>query len=146
MKKLFFTAIAALTLGMASYAADGNKVSYRTLNTFEKEFSGATDVSWSVTPVYTKAKFKIADEQVEAFFDGNGEVIGLSRKVDLKKLPLSAIQKIQKNYSKHEILETIEFTQNSEPRYYVSLVKDGKKQILEVTAQRSISAFHANMQ
>lgn len=146
MKKLFLTAMAALTLGVASFAKDVNKVNSLTLHNFQKSFSEATDVDWSVTPVYTKAKFKLDGEVVEAFYDGLGALIGTSRKVELKSLPLNATQQIKKKYGKYPILDTIEFIQNDETRYYVSLDKNGKKLVLEVSGQGSVSEFHANMQ
>lgn len=141
MKKIFLTTMIAAFIGAQSFAADVTKVSYRILASFEAQFADATDVSWIVNDQYTKAKFTIEGEQIEAFFNASGDVIGTSRKTDLKRLPLNAIQKIKKNYGKYKVTETIEFEFNGDRKYFVSLENDTDRKILEVSLYGEVSIF-----
>lgn len=99
---------------------------------------------WSAKETFIKAAFTIAEENVEAFFDGEGELIGLCRKVDLKKLPLNAIQKIKKDYASYLVTKAIEFDRDGDKSYYVSLEDGAKKQILEVSLYGGVSKYKAS--
>jgi len=141
MKKLFIAALIVVAAGTSAFAADVFKVDYKVKTSFEARFAGAQNVVWSAKEAYIKAAFTIAEEKVEAFFDGEGELIGLSRKVDLKKLPLNAIQKIKKDYASYQVSEAIEFDRDGDKSYYVSLEDGAKKQILEVSLYGAVSKY-----
>jgi hypothetical protein len=141
MKKIFLTTLIAAMIGSQVFASDVSKVSYRVLAAFQAQFADATDVNWTVTEDYTKAKFTIEGEEVEAFFNASGDVIGTSRKTDLKRLPLNAIQKIRKSYAKYKVTETIEFEFNGERKYFVSLENDADRKILEVSLYGNVTIF-----
>ncbi len=114
------------------------------LNAFEAKFADAKDAEWTVTADYTKVKFMLEGEKVEAFFSSNGDVIGTSRKTEFKRLPLSAIQKIKKTYAKYQVTETIEFELNGERKYYVSVENESDRKILEVSLYGDVSVFDKN--
>ena len=84
----------------------------------------------------------MGEENVEAVVSADGDLIGFSRKVDLKKLPLNAIRKIKKDYSTYKVTESIEFDQDGEISYYVSLEDGAKKQILKVSVYGNVSVYH----
>lgn len=142
MKKLFIAALFVVAAGSTAFAADvTTKVNYKVKSNFESRFHGAQNVVWSATNAYLKASFSIADENVEAFFDGEGDLIGLSRKVDLKRLPLNAIQKIKKEYASYRVKEALEFDRDGDKSYFLSLEDGTKKQILEVSLYGAVSKF-----
>lgn len=142
MKKLFIAALMVVAAGTSAFAADVlAKVNYKVKNNFEARFAGAQNVTWSAKESYVKANFTIAEENVEAFFDAEGELIGLSRKVDLKKLPLNAIQKIKKEYASYQVTEAIEFDKDGDKAYYLSINNGTKKQILEVSVYGGVSVY-----
>lgn len=144
MKKMLLTTLIAAFIGAQSFAADVTKVSYRVLASFESQFAEAKDVNWTVTDQYSKARFTIEGEQVEAFFNVSGDVIGTSRKTDLKRLPLNAIQKIKKSYGKYKVTDIIEFEFNGERKYFVSVENDTDRKILEVSLYGDVSIFDKN--
>lgn len=141
MKKLFIAALIVVAAGTSAFAADVFKVDYKVKSSFEARFAGAQNVVWSAKETFIKAAFTIAEESVEAFFDGEGELIGLSRKVDWKKLPLNAIQKIKKEYAAYQVTEAIEFDRDGDKSYFLSLEDGVKKQILEVSLYGEISKY-----
>lgn len=142
MKKLFIAALIIAASATSSFAKDAANVSIKTKATFEKQFAGAQNVTWTVTENYTKASFIIAEESAEAFFTPEGQMIGISRKVDFKALPLKAIQQIRNDYPEYTVSESIEFEQESDKNYYVSLVKGNKKQILQVSTFGEVSVYN----
>jgi len=141
MKKLFIATLLVVAMGSSAFALDVNKISYKAKNNFEAQFSGAENVTWTLRETYAKASFTIEEQKVDAFFSTEGDLIAFSRKIDLKKLPLSALQKIKKDYSTFTVAESIEFDENGEKSYYVSLEDGAKKQILQVSLYGSVSIY-----
>lgn len=141
MKKFILATLITVAIGSSALAADVSKVSFRVLNAFEAQYADAKDVNWTVTPDYTKVKFTIEGQSVEAFYSSNGDVIGTSRKTEFERLPLLAIQKIKKNYSKFTVTEAIEFELKDERKYYVSIENGTDRKILEVSMYGQVSVF-----
>jgi hypothetical protein len=143
MKKLFIAALIVVAAGTSAFAADV-KVNTKVKTNFEALFAGAENVTWGAKDHYVKASFTLLEEKVEAFFGTDGELIGTCRKVDLKRLPLSAVQKIKKDYASYKITDSIEFEGPGERSYFVSLEKGDKKEILEVSLFGAISTFRGS--
>ena len=141
MKKLFIAAMLVAGVGLSAFAFDGSKVNYKVKSSFEKEFFASKNVSWTVGADFTKASFFIEDEKIEAFYSFDGESIGYTRQIDFKQLPVNAIQKIKKDFPDYKVTETIEFTQEGNKSYYVSLSNGNRKQILEVSLFGGVSKF-----
>ena len=144
MKKLLLAILVVAGLGTSAFATDVTKVSSRAQSSFEARFGNAQNVKWIAKDSYNKVTFTLAGEDVEAFFATDGDLIGLSRKVELKNLPLTAIEKIKKEYADYSVKEVIEFEQNEEKSFYVSLQKADKKQILEVSLYGNVSVYRGN--
>ena len=51
------------------------------------------------------------------------------------------IQKIKKDYAAYKVTDTIEFDQDGEKSYYVSLEDGNKKQILHISLYGSVSVY-----
>lgn len=141
MKKLFIAALIVIAAGSSVFAMDATKVNYKVKKNFDIQFTGAENVTWSTRENFVKASFTLLDENVDAFFDTDGELVGVSRKVSLKALPLSAIQQIKKDYASYKITDSIEFDQNGDKSYYLSLEDGNKKQILEVSLYGNVSVY-----
>ncbi len=141
MKKLFIAALITVAAGTSAFAKDVTKVDYKVKSNFEAKFNGAQNVVWSAREAYVKAQFQLSGENVEAFFNEEGDLIGTSRKLDFKQLPLNAIQKIKKSYEDFKVVETIEFDLDGDRSYYVSLEKEGKTQILQVSLYGTVTAY-----
>ena len=141
MKKLFIAALIVVAAGTSAFATDVTKVDYKVKSSFEAKFYGAENVNWSARENYLKASFTLAGENVEAFFNAEGELIGSSRKLDFQRLPLNAIQKIKKDFADYKVVETIEFDLDGDRSYYVSLDNGQKSQILQVSLYGAVSSY-----
>ena len=142
MKNLFIAAVMAVAVTSSAFALDVSKISVKVKSSFENQFAGAENVTWSEKDTYTKATFTLAEENVEAFFAADGELIAYSRKVEFKRLPLNAVQKIKKEYAGYTVTESIEFDQDGEKGYYVSLTNGTKKQILAVSLYGNVTVYN----
>lgn len=141
MKKILLAAMLFVAAGSSAFALDASKVNYRVKSSFESLFADAKNVKWDAKENYVKATFQYADETIEAFFDADGELIGQSRKVELKTLPVNAKQKIKKDFGSYTVTDAIEFEKDGEKSYYVSLEDGAKKRILQVSLFGSISIY-----
>jgi opacity protein-like surface antigen len=141
MKKLFMAALLVAAIGSTAFAADVTKVNIKVKNNFEAQFAEATNVSWSTGGKFTRASFELNDQKIEAFYGSDGEAIGYSRQIGLKQLPQNAVKKINKLYADYKVAEVIEFTQEGDKNYYVSLENGNNKQILEVSIFGDVSKY-----
>lgn len=142
MKRIFIAALMAVAVTSSAFALDVNKISVKVKSSFDNQFAGAENVTWSEKETYTKASFTLGEEKVDAFFAADGELIAYSRKVEFKRLPLNAVQKIKKDYAGYTITESIEFDQDGEKNYYVSLTNGTKRQILAVSVYGNVTVYN----
>jgi opacity protein-like surface antigen len=141
MKKLFIAALMIAAVGSSAFAADASKISYKVKTNFEVQFAEAENVHWTLGPDFSKATFQLNEETLEAFYNQNGELLGYSRKIDFKKLPAKAIQKIRKNYTDYTITDSIEFNEENGKKYYVSLENGNRKQILGISVYGEVTPY-----
>lgn len=123
MKKLFVTVAVALMVGLTSFAADISKVNQKVLAAFEREFTTATHVSWEVLKdedIY-HASFMYANEVMEAYYSGDGELIALARHLSEERLPLLVSKSIRQNFSKYELKSASEYMSGESTSYIITL-------------------------
>lgn len=141
MKKLLFAALLIASVSTSAFASDANKVNVRILNNFKSEFYQASNVAWSVTNNYAKATFTHEGEQLEAFYDLNGVMLGTSKKITIADLPTSAKRTFAKKYSGYNVKEAIKFEDMDETSYYISAENEKESVILRVQSENNISLF-----
>jgi hypothetical protein len=141
MKKLFIAALLVISFA-GSAMAEPRPVTTKVLTHFNAFFAGATNIQWKTGSVFVKASFTQNEQQWEAFYDMEGELVGTSRNIAFTQLPAKAAACITKKYAEYAVKETIEFNNEKEGLvYYVSLVNNGVKLIMEVTASGDVSVF-----
>lgn len=141
MKKLFIAALIVLAAGSTAFATDATKVNNKIKTSFSSLFANAENVSWTITDQFTRANFILDEENVEAYFSKDGDLIGTSVKIDFKKLPSKALKTIKKEYGSYKVTDCIEFQKDDSSTYYVSLEDGNKKQILEVSLFGAVSVY-----
>ncbi|RFM30441.1 hypothetical protein DXN05_05655 [Deminuibacter soli] len=121
--------------------ADG-KVNAKALNHFKTNFKNAEGVEWKNNADYTRASFTWNNQHMEVFYDENGEILASSRAITLKELPINAQAKLDGKYSEYTATEAIELNSEKDGMsYYVSLVKDNTKLVLQIATDGSMSIF-----
>ena len=117
MKKIFLTIATIGLLGTSVYAADGGKktektpaVTYTVQSEFDSTFSEATNVSWTVTSNLQKATFTLNDVKMTAFYNLQGEYLGVTQDVAYSALNAKAKRQIAAKYADYKVGEVIKLT------------------------------------
>ena len=140
-KKLFIAVLISATFASAAFAGPAD-VSSTALNNLTYEFKNAKDVVWKVTAIYTYASFTYNGEKMEVCYNNDGDLIGVSRIISNDELPQKANKKIAKEYAGYKTAEAIEFKNaEDETTFYISLLKDASKIILQVETNGDVSIF-----
>ena len=128
MKKMIMTLAIALS-SLAVFAGEEN-VSQKVLDAFKNEFSIAQQVEWTVGDSYYKAAFVYNNQHVFAFYDMDGELIGLTRYMSSVDLPIN-LQLSMKKGNGYWISDLFEVAKNESTTYYVTLETADTKIVLK---------------
>ena len=127
MKKVtMIFVVLALMAGTSAFANTGDKTSDKVSKAakaeFQKNFTGAENVTWETTDEFYFASFELNGKAVKAAYDEKGELLGTSRKLQFSDLPLNASQSIKSNYTDYVIGKTAtEIVFEGETFYYVTV-------------------------
>ncbi len=138
MKKLFISALLAISVAANSFAAE-NKVSGTAANNFKAQFKNASDIQWTFSDNYTKATFVLNNIRTEALYTPDGEFIGTNQAVTLEDLPVSAKRQFAKKYDGYTVKEAIRFKGSKESAYYISAENEKGTVILKVEDSGAMS-------
>ena len=127
MKKMIIAA--AMFVSLSAFAND-EKVSPKVLNAFNTEFTTAQEVEWTTTNEYYRASFDMNGAKVFAFYNMDGELMGLTRNISSSQLPVNLQASLKKNYSGYWISDLFEVANNNGNSYYVTLENGEKKVVL----------------
>jgi hypothetical protein len=131
MKKMIMTlAIAVSTL--SAFAGEEN-VDPKVLNAFKAEFKTAKQVEWTAGNNYYRATFTYNDKHVFAFYNSEGELLGLTRYISLADLPLMLQGNLKKKYSDYWISDLFEVAKNEGTTYYITLENADTKIVLKAS-------------
>jgi hypothetical protein len=143
MKKLFILALIAIATGTSAFAGP-TTISTKVTEHFVASFKNAKNVEWKVRDNFDRVSFILNGEKVQAFYDGDGDLIGTSKTYALDKLPKSALETITTKYTfpEYQVKDCIEFVNSSnEKNYYVSMDKKNETVVLEITKGGMVSVF-----
>ena len=134
----------------------GSNVSAQSKATFYVQFGNVPDVQWERQDYFDMATFIQNGQQMKAYFDNDGELVGTSIQTDMKALPMKAQLEIAKKYGDYSVGDVILYDDNNEQisdiilfgtqmesadNYFVELKKDNKRVILEVTPEARVTLF-----
>ena len=131
MKKIILTLAIAIS-SFAAFATEEN-VSKKVLDAFKTEFNTVKDVEWTVGSDYCVASFTFNDKHLFAYYNTDGELLGLTRYISPIDLPLN-LQIGLKNKSKGcWISDLFEVAKNGTTSYYITLENADSKTVLRST-------------
>jgi hypothetical protein len=141
MKKIIMTlAIAASSL--FAFAGDENgNVSKHVLNSFNREFTTAQDVKWVTGSDYYKASFTLNDQYISAFYNVQGELLGLTRNISSPNLPLKLQTKLRNDYQGYWISDLFELSDSEGTHYYITMEKGDARIVLKSDYNADWSVF-----
>jgi len=153
MKKLFITAVTAITLSVTAFAADRvtsvatgeENITYAALSHFNADFRSATNPAWTVTANCQKVVFTLDGAKLTAFYNFEGEYLGSTQDVAYSTIPATAQKKIATDYAGYTPGQVIKYenfdTDAAEPAYFVELKKDKTTILVKVTPEGYVSFF-----
>jgi hypothetical protein len=128
MKKIITT----IAIAICSFSAFANgSVNQKVLDAFNNEFSSASEVEWSIGEDYYKASFNYNGKYVYAYYDGNGELLGLARNLSPVDLPMALQTNLKKNYAGFWVSDLFESVKNDETNYYITIENADSKVVLK---------------
>lgn len=139
MKKMILAL--ALTLCMSLAFAGEENVSPKVLNAFKNEFSTAKEVEWTAGSNYYKAAFTFNGNHVFAFYNADGELLGLTRYLSSLDLPIGLQKDLKKDYSAYWISDLFEVANTEGTSYYITLENAEKKIVLKAADGNNWTTF-----
>lgn len=133
--------ILAVLISTTSAFAGEENVTTKVLNAFKAEFNTAKEVEWTVGSNYYKAAFVYNEKHVFAFYNKEGELLGLTRYLSSDDLPLNLQNNLKKSYSKYWISDLFEVAKSDGTAYYITLEDADTKLILKASAESDWSAY-----
>lgn len=124
--KIGLTAV-VLLFAISAFALEPVKLTPAVKAAFEKNFSNARGVSWEKNNEFYFASFTLNNEDVDAAYNETGELIGISRRISIKDLPLNISLTLAERYAGYEVDKTaVELTVEGST-WYSFKVKSGEK-------------------
>lgn len=120
MKKVLLT-LAVIIGGIGAAFAGEEEVDAKVLGAFKKEFSSAKQITWTVASNYFQASFVYNDQHVSAYYNTEGELLGLTRYISPADLPLALQSDLKKSHSEYWISDLFEVSNESGTAYYITL-------------------------
>jgi type 1 fimbria pilin len=152
MKKIFVTLATIGLLSTGAFAADGGKKSETTVssyvqNEFDSEFGDATNVVWTVTANSQKATFVLDGVAMTAFYNLQGEYLGVTQDVTYSSISAKAQKEIAAEYKGYTPADVIKLTTNDassafdQTIYFVDLKNDANEVLVRVTPSSDVYFF-----
>lgn len=132
--------LAVVFATVTSFANDVN-ISARVLQSFNEEFSSATEVSWTVGENYVKAEFVFNTQHITAFYTPEGDLMGVARYISSVSLPVALQNTLKRDFSGYWISDLFEVTRNSGTSYYVTIENADVKMVLQAQPNEDWSLY-----
>lgn len=144
MKKFFVSLV--MLISVYSYAitpGSGEKVSPHLQAALEKEFAGAQYVVWQSIKEHQlyHARFIYNNEQVNAFFEQDGNLLAIGRYIPTTALPLTVLKSINNKYAGFQWKDAIEYTRSGETSYVLALENEKTRLVIQAYSSGNLYVF-----
>jgi CRISPR/Cas system-associated exonuclease Cas4 (RecB family) len=139
MKKMILTLAIAVS-SLAAFAGEVN-VSKKVLDAFKTEFKAVKDVEWTAGSDYYKASFMYNEKHVFAYYNMDGDLLGLTRYISPIDLPLNLQIGLKKSANGYWISDLFEVAKNQTTSYYITLENADTKTVLVSTGGSNWEEF-----
>ncbi|MEP6713642.1 MAG: hypothetical protein ABJA37_14545 [Ferruginibacter sp.] len=148
MKKLTTIVALALFISVSAFAGTGKtsgpenetKVTERVKSAFKKSFSEAVNVNWNSKEDFYFADFKLKEKYMTAAYNQDGELLGMSRKIEFAQLPLATQQALEDRFPGYSISKVgTEVMYEGQTNYYLAAENSKKMLKLKCSADGVIT-------
>lgn len=141
MKKILLLAVLTIVTVSATFADDLNNTIVENL---KKNYSAATNINWEITDDYTLVEFTLNGQKMRTFYNTDGNLIGISKKVEVSAIPTAFASEIAQKYAGYVVTEALLFndkTDNNSTKYYITVTGVDSKVVLQFDAKGHMSKF-----
>lgn len=133
----------ASIFSFANAPLSGDKVSPLLKAALEKEFAGAKYVVWESLKKHQlyHAKFVYNNEQVNAFFEQDGNLLAIGRFISTSSLPMNVLKNLQKEYAGFQPKDAVEYVKSGETSYLVTLESEKVRMVIEAYPSGNLYIF-----
>jgi hypothetical protein len=132
MKKTILATAMMLMAGLTvAFAKDNEGVNNQIATSFNKDFSSATNISWSVQKNFTKATFTMNNQVMFAFYNEDGSLLATARNILSQQLPINLLKSVRKDYGNYWISDLFEIDKDGQTSYYITLENGDETLILK---------------
>jgi hypothetical protein len=121
MKKTILSIAIGLAVISTAFANAPVKVNDRAMASFKNDFRKASEVLWSANNNYIMASFQMDNEIQYAYYDFQGNLIGVVHHMLTSSLPADLSKDIKKHYSNYWVTELFQVTSDQGVYYYIQL-------------------------
>jgi hypothetical protein len=125
-----FSAFAVNSFSNTIPAEGEESVSKKVLEAFNTEFKSVKDVEWTIGSNYYTASFVYNDKHVFAFYNPDGDLLGLTRYISSVDLPLNLQIGLKDRSNNYWISDLFEVAKNGTTSYYITLENADVKTVL----------------
>jgi hypothetical protein len=121
MKKQLLVLATAFTLTISTaFATTKDPVPETIAAAFQKEFGHTGNVQWKTTPNFYKASFTGNGQVMDAFYNFEGKMIGLSRTLVPEQLPMKLAKEVLEKSAASSITELFELLTDQGTEYFIT--------------------------
>ncbi len=117
----------------SSYANE-EKITAVILQSFKTAFNDATNVTWSKVEDLYKAVFVLDGQTLSVWYNPEGNLIALSRKMNPVQLSLSLQKSLKRRSEGYTLTDLFEIDNDEGISYYAALENNSKKIVLKSTS------------
>lgn len=131
MKPLFILMTVVSSFFASTSKANNEIVSPQALQSFNRSFAGAREVSWTQEAQLYKVSFQVSGQYATAFYDADGELVVVTRNISPLQLPVVLLAAVKKDYAQQWISGLMEVSDGGGTYYYMTLEDADQKIILK---------------
>jgi hypothetical protein len=121
MKKTILSIAIVLALFSTAFANHPDSYSKNAVASFQKDFKMASEVSWAETTNYIRATFHIDKQTLYAYYDFQGNLVGLVHHMLTTSLPDDLQKQIKRGYGDYWVSELFQVSFEDGTYYYIEL-------------------------
>lgn len=121
MKKLITLALVLTTLTISAFADNTKLVNQKVINSFTRSFGNVEDIRWEIKNDLYKVTFKSGGKEMYAYYNGQGDMIAITRNIHLDQLPLTLSAELKSKFNESWMTDLFEVSANGETAYYATV-------------------------
>jgi hypothetical protein len=144
MKKKLLSILMFTLICSYIFAEDNDKgISERAKASFRHEFVNAESVQWDDFGLFVRARFRMYDQVLSAYFYPEGDLLAVTRNISSDQLPIHLLTILKDQYRRYWITDLFEIYANGETSYCITLNDGNREKVLKADAGGNWERYRA---